>query len=107
MKLRILFLAVALIAAAAATGITKDTSLESLKTSNEEAFKEPSEKIAVTLGAGAENLSCDARLRRRGSGYHNRCPYRSVVTGVQIINDLAILTCAEVKVTCRKSAAAK
>lgn len=101
MNTKILILAVAVVAAFAVNGRTGSNTPEDLKVAHEEVFTGPSSAIAVRLGAGAENLSCAASLRRRGSGYHNRCPRGSVMTGLQPINDSVItVTCASVVVTC-------
>ncbi len=98
MKRSALFLALGLMLGAAASGFTGSTSIESAKASGDEAF----DAVALTLEGKAASLRCSTRMRFRSSGYHNRCPYGRVVTGVQVLDgNIAVLTCAEVAVTCR------
>lgn len=91
-------LATLLIASFAVPSISGDVSIEFLKANN------TLERVtAVPIVVHTEsNIRCEARLTWRSSGYHGRCPYGRVVTGVQINGDLAILECAEVKVNCRQ-----
>ena len=103
MKLTAFIFPLFLIAASAAPVAYSELPLEAFKTGNAEALL-PAAVLAVNVTgkAAAASVRCEARLRWQSSGYHNRCPYKRVVTGVQIYDgNLAILTCAEVEVTCR------
>lgn len=92
-------LAVLALASFAVPGTTEDVSIEKMKAQNP--LEEAAEAVPVVM-ASKSSIRCDARLRFRRSGYHGRCPYGRVVTGVQLTGDIAILDCAEVQVTCRQ-----
>ena len=77
-----------------------DVPIESFKNSHAVALQMPAEAIPVRLKGKAKGLRCTTRLAWNSSGYHNRCPYGRVVTGVQLVGDIANLSCAEVEVTC-------
>ncbi len=103
MKLTAFLFSLFFIAASAAPVAYTELALEEAKTGNMEALL-PAAALAVNVTgkAAAANVRCDARLKWQSSGYHNRCPYKRVVTGVQVLDgNLAVLTCAEVEVTCR------
>jgi len=101
MKNMILAAALALVAALAVPVAQTELPVTALKVGNEAALSPVAASLPVTLTGKAQNLRCDARLRFNFGGYHNRCPYGRVVTGVQIVGDIAQLTCGEVEVTCR------
>jgi len=103
MKLTAFLFSLFLIAASAAPVAYTELALEEAKTGNVEALL-PAATLAVNVtGKAAQaNIRCDARLKWRSGGYHNRCPYGRLVTGVQVLDgNIAVLNCAEVEVTCR------
>ncbi len=94
-------LAVIIVAAVAATSRSESASIEAVRGANDAALQEAAASLPIALKGKAAALRCDARLAWNRSGYHGRCPYGRVVTGVQLTGDLAILSCAKVEVTCR------
>ena len=100
MNRNVLVLAGALVLSAAVSGTSGNVSMDALKAS--QARTSLNGPIPLTLKGKASTLRCSTRLRFNRTGYHNRCPYGRVVTGVQVLNNnLAVLTCGEVEVTCR------
>jgi hypothetical protein len=103
MKLSAFLFSLMFIAAFAAPVAYTERPIEAAKTGNVEALL-PAAALAVNVAGNAAkaNIRCDARLRWRSGGYHNRCPWGRLVTGVQVLDgNLAVLDCAEVEVTCR------
>ncbi len=98
MKRNIIFMALGLLLGAAVTGFSGSNSIEAAKASGADALEAA---IPLHLKGKAANLRCSTRMRFNYGGHHNRCPYGRVVTGVQILDNLAVLTCGEVQVTCR------
>ncbi len=100
MNHKIFLLAAGLLFVSAASIRSGNVPIESFKTSHAVALQMQAEAIPVHLEGEAKGLRCTSRLKWNFNGYHNKCPYGRVVTGVQITGDIAILSCAEVEVTC-------
>ena len=97
MNKKVLFMAALLAGAFAAYGASQEASMETLKAGDPLAAAAADIPVKVS---GKTDIRCQARLRWQSGGYRNRCPYGQVMTGVELSDGQASLSCGELEVTC-------
>ncbi len=102
MKRHVFLSAAVLIATLVAAAVSGDTSPETAAAAAADGFNAARAQIPVTVSGKAADLRCEARADY-GMPYQgwNRCPFDRVMSGAELRNGTLVITCSEIRVTCR------
>jgi hypothetical protein len=80
------------------TSLSGDIPIEKARAGAAAAFEA---SAVIPARAATPSLRCTARVRFDMPGYRSHCPFGWVVTGVEIKDNVALLSCGEIEVNCR------